>query len=348
MSAQCRSSMTSTAGPCSSSAASVASNRPSRAPERSSSPTSSPSCGATSTSGPSGRGEDSGSQAPQSSRPRADGGGSPLPHQRRLAHAGLAMHEDQPSRPRERFVMQGLQGLDQVGPLHQCHGLRVRTSDRPEGEERRDARHVHRRVLREHQPLQLLQLRAGVDAELVGQRPPRALVGRERVGLPAAAVLRAHQQGPERLAHRVPADQRLELGDRRRDAGPAEVGGDPLLEGVQPQRTEPLGLDVERLAAGELGVRPTAPRAERVRRGSRSRRPADPRAGRCSPASRPARARPRRCRPATRRARSRDDRCARRPVRRGRGAVARRATAAWPPRPAVARAPRARRPAGPR
>ena len=74
--------------------------------------------------------------------------------------------------------------------------------------------------------------------ELVGEGGAGPLVGRERVGLAAGAVLRGHEQRPERLAHRVPAHQRLELGDRRRDTGSPEIGRDAAFEGIQPQRAQ--------------------------------------------------------------------------------------------------------------
>ena len=50
-----------------------------------------------------------------------------------------------------------------------------------------------RRILPQHLPLELLQLRRRVEPELVGEREPRGPVDLERLGLPAAAVERDHQ-----------------------------------------------------------------------------------------------------------------------------------------------------------
>ena len=50
-------------------------------------------------------------------------------------------------------------------------------------------------ILPQDSPLELLQLRRGVEAELVGQREPRGAVDLERFGLPAAAVERRASAG---------------------------------------------------------------------------------------------------------------------------------------------------------
>ena len=54
-----------------------------------------------------------------------------------------------------------------------------------------------RRVLVEDLLLELLQPRPGLEAELVGQPGPDALVGRQRVGLAPRAVERGDQQLPQ-------------------------------------------------------------------------------------------------------------------------------------------------------
>ena len=177
------------------------------------------------------------------------------------------MHQRQPAGPGDRLLVQTLQGPEEVVPLQQRHVPRVGAAVEPRGQDRRDRGTVHRRVLGEDQPLELLQGRPGVDAQLVGEGGAGPLVGGERVGLAAGAVLRAHEQRPERLAHRVPAHQGLELRDRRRDTGSPEIGRDAAFEGIQPQRTQALGLGLEQLAAGELGVRAAPPQAERVGQG---------------------------------------------------------------------------------
>ena len=53
-----------------------------------------------------------------------------------------------------------------------------------------------RRILAQDRGLQLAQLRARLQAELLDQRPARIAEGGERIGLPAAAVERQHQLPP--------------------------------------------------------------------------------------------------------------------------------------------------------
>ena len=195
----------------------------------------------------------------------------PGAHQRGLARPCLAVHEHQPPGAGERLVLQPAEGLDEMGPLDQCHAVSVGTRRGARGQEGRHAGQVEARVLGEHEALQLLQLGAGVDAQLVGEHRAGALVGRERVALPTTTIERGHEQRPERLPHRVPPHERLKLGHRRRGTGTSEVGGDPALERVEPQGAQASGVGVERRASGELGVRRAPPEAQGV--GERRRWP---------------------------------------------------------------------------
>ncbi len=61
--------------------------------------------------------------------------------------------------------------------------------------------------------LELLQLRSGVEAELVGQAVADPLVGGQRVGLAAVPVQRGDQQHPQALLERVGGDGRFQLAD---------------------------------------------------------------------------------------------------------------------------------------
>ena len=263
-SAQCTSSTTSRTGPRVASASRVDSNSPSRSLPRTRRATSAESAGATSTSGPSGRGDDSGSQAPQSTR-------APVPSRRRQRHGPAPTCRSRSRRGRarsapagQRLLVQTAEGRQEVGPLHQCHPLRVGAPVGARGQEGGHARQVQRPVLGQDQALELPQRRPRARS-LLGEGAAGPLVGRERVGLPTGPVLRAHQQRPERLTHRVPAHQSLQLlGDRSGDAGPGEISRDAPLQCVQPQPGQPLGLGVQRVAAGELGVRPPPPQAQRL------------------------------------------------------------------------------------
>ena len=119
-----------------------------------------------------------------------------------------------------------------------------------------------RRILREDRPLELLQLDAGLEPELVVQAVPRLPVHLEPLGLPAAAVEREHQLGAKALAERVLGAERLELGNERQVAAERELGVDPLLDRGQPQLLEPLHLDPREAARTRdrrAAVRATAP-----------------------------------------------------------------------------------------
>jgi hypothetical protein len=67
--------------------------------------------------------------------------------------------------------------------------------------------------------VQLVQLQARLDPELLDEHVTRPPVGLQRVGLPTTAVQREHQLRVQALAPRVQLDQPLQLGD--------EVGGAP-------------------------------------------------------------------------------------------------------------------------
>ena len=102
------------------------------------------------------------------------------------------------------------------------------------------------RRLGEHLGLQRPQRRAGVDAELVGQRGPGPPQRGQRVGLPVRPVERQHEQPPALLAHRVVGHQALDLGHQDGGLALAEPGRDQLLAGHRAQPGQP----------GHLGVGP--------------------------------------------------------------------------------------------
>ena len=118
-------------------------------------------------------------------------------------------------------------------------------------------------ILDEHAPLEVLQRRARVDPELVGERAPERLVARERLGLTARAVEREHLLRAKALAQRVTGDERLELAHHLGVATQREVGLDAPLERREPELLEASGLGVgERLR--ELGQRRPAPQRQRA------------------------------------------------------------------------------------
>ncbi len=123
-------------------------------------------------------------------------------------------------------------------------------------------------LLGQDRPLELLQLRARVEAELVGQVPAGVLVGLERRALASVGVQRKHQQAPQPLPARLLRDETAQLGDGL----PAGALADPhlvqLLDRLEPQLLEPVGL-----APGErLGRDITQGGARPVRQGRLERR----------------------------------------------------------------------------
>jgi hypothetical protein len=121
-----------------------------------------------------------------------------------------------------------------------------------------------RRVLAQDRRLQLPQCRAGLHAELVDQRAPRAAVGVERVRLAAAAVEREHQRAPQPLPERLGGDQLLQLGEQLAVPAEREVGLEPVLDRGRPQLGEPARGRLGERLVGEVGERSAAPEPERV------------------------------------------------------------------------------------
>ena len=74
----------------------------------------------------------------------------------------------------------------------------------------RGSRYAQTWVLREDPPLKIAQLRPGVDADLLGEGPPRGLVGGEGVRLATRAVQAEHQLTAQALPQRVLMHERLQ------------------------------------------------------------------------------------------------------------------------------------------
>ena len=86
---------------------------------------------------------------------------------------------------------------------------------------------------------------AGLDPELLAERPPSAPVRLERLCLTTASVESEHQLGAQALAVGMRGNEGLELGDERVLAAEGEVRFDPRLERCQS----------ELLQTGDLGLR---------------------------------------------------------------------------------------------
>ena len=82
--------------------------------------------------------------------------------------------------------------------------------------------------------LELAQLRAGLDPELVDEAGARILVHVQCLGLPACTIQREHQLLQEASRAADGRDERLELADDVAVASELEIGVDPLLERDEP------------------------------------------------------------------------------------------------------------------
>ena len=85
-------------------------------------------------------------------------------------------------------------------------------------------------ILVQDRPVQRLELRRRVDAELLDEGAAHAVVSFKRFRLPSRAVQRKHQLAVEPLPERVFGDERLELGHELDVAAERQLRFDPRLE----------------------------------------------------------------------------------------------------------------------
>ena len=104
----------------------------------------------------------------------------------------------------------------------------------------------------EDPPLELAELRADLQPQLVEERTPGVRVGGECVGLPAGLVEGDHELPPGPLAERMLGDELPELADDVRSATLRELGVDPTLGRRCAQLLEPGGFRPCELVVGEL------------------------------------------------------------------------------------------------
>ena len=127
---------------------------------------------------------------------------------------------------------------------------------------------LERCVLAENGPLELLERRPGLEAELVGEMRAGLPVGLERLGLAAAPVEGDHVEPPRPFAQRVRAGEVARLG---RDLGvPAarELGLEPALERQDAQLLQARRDRRHRRLVDEIRERRAAPERERLTKGS--------------------------------------------------------------------------------
>src|SRR5205823_7578451 len=105
--------------------------------------------------------------------------------------------------------------------------------------------------------------RAGLEEEVLGAQAAGRAVDVEGVGLPSRAVEREHQEGSPPLPDRMFGDERLQLGDHLALVAAAEVGLETILECLEAQLVQALGLAAKRLG-GQAGEGGAAPEGEGV------------------------------------------------------------------------------------
>ncbi len=113
-------------------------------------------------------------------------------------------------------------------------------------------------------PLQLLEGRAGLDAELLPESRPELLVGAQRLGLAPAPVEGDHPLGPQALSEGVLAGQDFELGRHLPVTPAGQVGFEAVLQGGQAGLFQPVGLRLGEGGVGHVGQGGAPPEAQRL------------------------------------------------------------------------------------
>ena len=112
--------------------------------------------------------------------------------------------------------------------------------------------------------LQLGQPSARVDPELLTQHAACLLERLQRLGLPARAVQRQHQQPVQALPERIAANQLLELGGGRGMPAKRQLGGQAVLQRGQAKLLQPLPLGLGERLVGHVGQGRPAPQPQRL------------------------------------------------------------------------------------
>ena len=159
---------------------------------------------------------------------------------------------------RRRGVEVGVAADQRVGRRRQRrHGNRSRPPSLGQQQ-------VEPRILGQHRALELLELAAGLEPEVLHQRAPGVAERVERLGLAAGPIQREHELRVQPLAVRVLGDQRLQLAGHRDVLAQLELEGDALLEGRHLQLGEPGRFGRGEAAQRHVLERPAAEEGERL------------------------------------------------------------------------------------
>jgi hypothetical protein len=119
-----------------------------------------------------------------------------------------------------------------------------------------------RDVVAQDRALELSQLLARLQAQLVGEQRPGALIRGQRVGLPFGAIEREHELAPVPFPERLLLGETLDLRNELDMASEGEVGVDPLLDADEPELVEPPRLERKRTARRHVCEGTPAPEPE--------------------------------------------------------------------------------------
>jgi hypothetical protein len=108
-------------------------------------------------------------------------------------------------------------------------------------------------VLPQDGSLEVAQLRAGLDTDLLDEHPAGRLVGGESVGLSAAAIEGDHQLATGPFPQRLGSDERLELAHGLRVMTKGQLRLDPILECAEPELIELRDVCLYEGLVGEVG-----------------------------------------------------------------------------------------------
>ena len=194
-------------------------------------------------------------------RPRAQRREHAGAQQRGLADSRRAEDPDQRplGQPRDQLGHDPVAPAEEVGVRALERGQALERAQHRPGRWRRGRAGVEVGVMAQDHVLELPQLGARGQAELVAQQRARLPVGGERVGLAAGAVEREHELGAQALLKRGRGDQALERSDRLGGVPQSQLGVDPFHLGQQAKllQTSYLGLHV--LHGAQVGERRAAP-----------------------------------------------------------------------------------------
>jgi hypothetical protein len=122
---------------------------------------------------------------------------------------------------------------------------------------------IEDRILAQDRLLELAQLFAGLDPELLDELAPDVAVGLERLGLPPRSVERQHQSASDPLAQGMLEGEGLELADDLPVPSQGELGIDPLLHGGEAKVLQARDVLLEGIFESQVRERSPPPQRKR-------------------------------------------------------------------------------------